>query len=90
MSYETKTVEDIQLEYDAFKAWQRESDVNAKLDQGIENSLTWSEYKESSGCPDALRQRYLQRQKESGIAPHSVRNRKEPDPFVEGFRSGRF
>lgn len=65
------------------KAWKADLAVSAELDTGIQHGETFSEYQNRTGCPNCLRDRYVERQRRAGIAPHSVKPKE--DLFLKGF-----
>lgn len=83
MMYGSEAEERIRQENKQIQAWQADLRVSEQLDTGIEQGLTFLEYQTETGCPNCLRDRYVERQRRSGIAPHSVKP--EEDLFLKGF-----
>lgn len=87
-----KTDQERQAKEKQIRKEQRENFVlNQKIDRelmiGIEAGKTWTEYVRESAAPGDLKNRYLELQKESGIAPGSVKDPRE-DEFLRGFNCG--
>lgn len=87
MNYGEMVEQQIKQESADVKAWQADMKVTEQLSDGVQKGETFTEYQTRTGCPNCLRERYLDLQRRSGIAPHSVKQKSE-DPFVTGFRSG--
>lgn len=68
--------------------WLRQKQIDEALRPGIEKGQTWKEFCSATRCPDTkrMRDRYLTMQRESGIAPGSVKTGE--DPFLAGFEKG--
>lgn len=68
------------------KMWREDLQLAAQLNEGIQRGELFKEYRQRTGCPAFLEAKYLELQKRSGIAPHSVKESK-PDPFLDGFNA---
>jgi hypothetical protein len=66
--------------------WTHLMKIDSALQAGIRNGQTFREFQSATGAPGTLERRYRELQRRSGIAPHTTK----PDPFVAGFKSGKF
>lgn len=63
--------------------WGESRKYDGILREGVEKGLTFDEYAKQTGCPEGLRERYLDLEDERRLA-----DRDKNDQFLAGFNGG--
>lgn len=63
--------------------WGQTRQYDHILQQGVQAGLSFDEYAKQTGCPDGLRERYLDLEDE-----HRLAEREKNDQFLKGFTGG--